>query len=111
MMKYGSASKEVDESHVWLGVCQSLQVAHQAGIFHCDIRKSNVLYFDAIGWRLVDFGLSCEVAHDKYELDLDSGAQANGVGPRVKGCLQNGLAIRWNAGDDYEMTMKMFGVL
>ena len=111
-MKYGSASKEVDDAQqIWLGVFHSLQVAHQARIFHCDIRESNVLYFDGVGWRLVDFGLSCKVDHGAYDLHLDSGAQADGVGPRVKCCLQNDLPIHWNAGDDYEMTMKMFGVL
>ena len=111
-MKYGYAKKVQDGamSDVWMGVSASLRVAHLAGILHCDIRESNLLFFDDIGWRLVDFGLSCKNDGNPYDLKSDSGEQANGVGPRVKKCLAENQSFHWTIGDDYEMLMQMFRV-
>ena len=112
LMKYGYAKREEgDHSAVWLGVCKSLQFAHKANVLHCDIRRSNVLYFKGISWRLVDFGLSC-LADDleRYDLEAESGAQAEGVGPRVKVCLEKGQPFNWTFDVDYEMLVQMFHV-
>lgn len=108
-MKYGRVPREGDDrSKICLGVCKSLQFAHEAGILHCDIRKSNILFFEGVGWRLVDFGLCCKNDESPYDLTADSGAQAEGVGPRVKTCLENKQPFYWRVGDDYEMQMQLF---
>lgn len=56
-MKRGYARKENDDlSAVWLGACQSLQYAHASGILHCDIRESNILYFDDLAGAWLTLG-------------------------------------------------------
>lgn len=87
------------------GVSASLELTHQAGYLHSDIRKSKVLLFDKIGYRLVDFGLSCGQNSGKY--DLGPGAQRDSVGNRIRNCLDKGIPFEWTVTDDYQMLLSM----
>jgi serine/threonine protein kinase len=96
------------------GLCGSLRRAHSAGFLHCDIRESNVVYFQTLGWQLVDYGLSCRIdSNEVYDLahaDVE-GAQARGAGPRVRRFLDFHERFHWTVADDYEMLLKMVGLL
>lgn len=58
----------------------------------------------SVSCRLVDFGLSCRIDDDNaHDLQLNDGAQVEGVGPRIERFLEMKKPIIWTVGDDYEM--------
>jgi hypothetical protein len=106
-MRVGIDDSTVPWTDLVGGACESLRLAHSAGYLHCDIRRSNIMKFRN-KWCLIDFGLSLPLSKsnsDAYE--LEPGAQADGVGPRVRGCYDQEENIHWTIGDDYEMLLKM----
>eukprot|EP01041_Mallomonas_annulata_P006383 gene6383-12907_t len=64
------SNEEPVPTRIYNQVIESLQVAHSVNICHCDIRSSNVMYFDD-GWQLIDFDLSC---NDGDEINLNPGS-------------------------------------
>ena len=91
------------------GVSASLELAHEAGYLHCDIRKSNLLRFN-IGCRLVDFGLSCKTTGAGF-YNLGAGAQKDSVGHRIAECVDQGVQFEWTVADDYQMLLHMIAKL
>ena len=57
-------------------------------------------------WCLIDFGLAWALS-DSGAYELEAGAQANGVGPRLRGCRDSQEEIHWEICDDYEMLLTM----
>ena len=100
----------LEESTKWNdvvdGICKSLRSAHKANLLHCDIRRSNVLKFGG-EWRVVDFGLCCQLGAESPYSMQNYGAQAAGVGPRVRGLLDEKESITWRIANDYEMLLHM----
>jgi len=104
-MRVGINNKTVPWTDLVDGVSESLRLAHKAGYLHCDVRRSNIMKFGN-KWCLIDFGLSCKL-EDPNNYDLEPGAQADSVGPRVKGCYRRNCPIHYTIGDDYEMLLTM----
>ena len=110
-MQRGEPCAQINAPGLCRGVCKSLSLAHSVGIFHCDLRRSNVLKFGADDFQLVDFGLSCSIQgeyNDPYDLQR-GGSQASSVGPRVRRLLDANTEVVWTAADDYEMLLHMMG--
>jgi hypothetical protein len=97
----GGSEKKAIVSHI----NKCLSIAHGAGIYHCDIRRRNVLCFDGV-WQLCDWGL-CKLPEEKHVKVYTTGAQGKNTGPRVQQLLAESkdevVMIDWTAGDDKEM--------
>jgi hypothetical protein len=87
-----------------LGIGQSLSACFRADVFHCDIRKSNVMKFGEDDFQLIDFDHA--VSRDNNEFELHAGGQLDSLGPRLCG-EEAGTHVSWNATDDWGMLVKM----
>jgi len=86
------------------GVLDTLHAAHSAGIYHCDIRWSNILQFGTT-YQLIDFDHS--VTSDDSTVTLREGAQLDGRGRRLRKFFSEGDEVVWTEKDDLEMLLTM----
>jgi hypothetical protein len=76
------------------GICTTLRACQEAGVYHCDIRKSNVLEFENGHYQLIDFDRA--VPADASRFVLQEGGQLESLGPRLAGKHKGpGSEVEW----------------
>jgi hypothetical protein len=98
-----------DRGEVAEGVKKTLKAAHQEGIIHTDIRRSNILFFDDDngrgGWQLIDFGLSAKIG-SSVEIQVNSNLGqrcGNRIVELVRKTTDSILLVEWQVADDFAM--------
>jgi hypothetical protein len=101
-----------DRAVVVDGVRRTLRVAHELDIVHTDIRRGNILSFDAVpgvkfsaGWQLIDFGLSARAGSNVTILVASNRGTRCGVRIRklLYAAAEQGVesaTCAWTAEDD-----------
>jgi hypothetical protein len=80
-MRLGRAVHGVVTEAMANGICTTLRACQEAGVYHCDIRKSNVLEFENGHYQLIDFDHA--VPADASRFVLQEGGQLESLGPRL----------------------------
>lgn len=100
--------KDAEMQLIQLGVMKSLELTHDAGVCHCDIRDTNILKFGS-EYQLIDYNLAVSVKGNVTHaatVTFGEGAQYDGRGSIFHN-RSIGDTVEWTATHDCDMFMTL----
>ena len=98
-MRVGDSLQELSPRNIFESVVPYINLTHQAGFCHRDLRRANLVSFNG-NVQLVDYGEAVPVGSDQ---EVKRGGAREEVLPRSVKEVEEGANYEWTKANDFEM--------